>query len=78
MSLEKVPSFLVNFFEAEMNGSETRSYRFKSFLQPKFPYSKRRVSLLDPDHFHTRQGSASFEAVKNVSHRNPRDQFLSP
>ena len=32
MSFEKVPSFLVNFFEAEMNGNETPSYRFNSFL----------------------------------------------
>ena len=32
MSFEKVPSFLVNFSDAEMKSSETRSYRFKSFL----------------------------------------------
>ncbi len=32
MSLEKVPSFLVNLFEAEMNGNDTHSYRFNSFL----------------------------------------------
>ncbi len=32
MSFEKVPNFLVNFFEAEMSGNETPSYRFNSFL----------------------------------------------
>ena len=32
MSFEKVPNFLVNLFEAEMNSGETPSYRFKSFL----------------------------------------------
>ena len=32
MSFEKVPNFLLNFFEAEMNGLETHSYRFDSFL----------------------------------------------
>ncbi len=33
MSFEKVPNFLVNFFEADMNNSETpSSYRFSSYL----------------------------------------------
>lgn len=32
MSLEKVPNFLLNLFEAEMDGNETSSYRFNSFL----------------------------------------------
>ncbi len=31
MSLENVPSFLLNFSEAEMNGKEKLSYQFKSF-----------------------------------------------
>ncbi len=32
MSFGKVPNFLVNLFEADMNGNETASYRFNSFL----------------------------------------------
>lgn len=32
MSFEKVPNFLLNFFSADMNGTETPSYRFNSFL----------------------------------------------
>jgi DNA-binding winged helix-turn-helix (wHTH) protein/tetratricopeptide (TPR) repeat protein len=32
MSFEKVPSFLLNLFEAEMDGDENPSYRFNSFL----------------------------------------------
>ena len=32
MSFAKVPSFLVNFFEAEMDANHACSYRFKSFL----------------------------------------------
>ena len=32
MSFENVPSFLLNLFEAEMDGNETPSYRFNSFL----------------------------------------------
>ena len=32
MSFEKVPNFLLNFFEAEMNGNKALSYRFNSFL----------------------------------------------
>lgn len=32
MSLEKIPNFLVNSLEAEMNVNITRSYRFNSFL----------------------------------------------
>jgi DNA-binding winged helix-turn-helix (wHTH) protein/tetratricopeptide (TPR) repeat protein len=32
VSFEKVPSFLVNFFEAEMNDTLACSYRFNSFL----------------------------------------------
>ena len=32
MSFEKVPNFLVNLFEADMNSTDTRSYRFNSFL----------------------------------------------
>ena len=32
MSFKKVPSFLVNLFEAGMNSSETSTYRFNSFL----------------------------------------------
>ncbi len=32
MSFDKVPNFLVNLFEAEMNSYEATSYRFNSFL----------------------------------------------
>src|SRR2546423_4694742 len=32
MSFEKVPNFLANFFEAEMNANNSSSYRFNSFL----------------------------------------------
>jgi DNA-binding winged helix-turn-helix (wHTH) protein len=32
MSFEKVPIFLLNFFEADMNGINTPSYRFQAFL----------------------------------------------
>lgn len=32
MSFEKVPNFLPNFFEAQMSGNGTSSYRFNSFL----------------------------------------------
>ena len=32
MSFEKVPSFLVDFFKAEMTDNKACSYRFNSFL----------------------------------------------